>query len=37
MGALVVAIVAVGIYPAILTDVVETGIAPIAAIVEAAS
>jgi NADH-quinone oxidoreductase subunit M len=34
---LVVAIIGVGIYPAILTDVVEAGIAPIAAIVEAAS
>ncbi|GMU39151.1 MAG: NADH:ubiquinone oxidoreductase subunit M [Chloroflexota bacterium] len=33
--ALVVTIIGVGIYPAILTDVVEVGVAPIAAIVEA--
>jgi NADH-quinone oxidoreductase subunit M len=33
MGVLVVAIMAVGIYPPILTDAIESGIAPIAAIV----
>ncbi len=37
MGALVVAIMAVGIYPPILTNAVESGIAPIAAIVGAVS
>jgi NADH:ubiquinone oxidoreductase subunit 4 (subunit M) len=37
MGALVIAIVAVGIYPAIVTDIIESGVAPIATIVEAAS
>lgn len=37
MGALVVTIIGVGIYPAVVTDVIETGIAPIAAIVEATS
>ena len=33
MGVLVVAIMAVGIYPPILTDAIQSGIAPIAAIV----
>ncbi|MDO9445609.1 MAG: NADH-quinone oxidoreductase subunit M, partial [Dehalococcoidia bacterium] len=37
IGALVIAIIGIGIYPAILTDVVEAGVAPIAAIVEAVS
>src|SRR5690606_24766156 len=37
MGVLVVAIMAVGIYPPILTDAIESGIAPIAAIVGAAA
>ncbi len=37
MAALVIPIVAIGVYPAILTDVVESGITPIAAIVEAVS
>jgi len=37
MGALVISIFAVGIYPPILTDAVESGIAPIAAIVGAIS
>ncbi|PKN81710.1 MAG: oxidoreductase [Chloroflexi bacterium HGW-Chloroflexi-9] len=37
VGALVIAIIGIGIYPAILTDVVEAGVAPIAAIVEAVS
>ena len=32
-----IAIIGIGIYPAILTDVVEAGVAPIAAIVEAVS
>ncbi|MEX2228819.1 MAG: NADH-quinone oxidoreductase subunit M [Dehalococcoidia bacterium] len=35
MGSLVVVILAVGIYPALLTDTVQAGIAPIARIVEA--
>jgi len=35
MGVLVVTIMAVGIYPPILTDAIESGIAPIAAIVGA--
>ena len=35
MASMVVTIVAVGIYPRILTDAVESGIAPIAAIVGA--
>ena len=37
MGVLVVAIIGVGIWPAVLTDTVRTGIEPIAKIVEAAS
>ena len=37
MGVLVVSIMAVGIYPPILTDAIESGIAPIAAIVGGAS
>jgi NADH-quinone oxidoreductase subunit M len=35
MGALVIAIIAVGVYPALLTDSIEAGIAPIAAAFEA--
>jgi NADH-quinone oxidoreductase subunit M len=35
MGALVISIIAVGIYPPIITNAVESGIAPIAAIVGA--
>ncbi|MPZ98809.1 MAG: NADH-quinone oxidoreductase subunit M [Dehalococcoidia bacterium] len=35
MGALVLFILAIGIYPALITEAVESGIAPIAAIVEA--
>ena len=35
MGVLVFTIMAVGIYPPILTDAIESGIAPIAAIVGA--
>jgi NADH-quinone oxidoreductase subunit M len=37
MAALVISIVAVGVYPPLLTDAVEAGVAPIAAIVEAFS
>ena len=37
MGVLVLSIMAVGIYPPILTEAIESGIAPIAAIVGAAS
>ncbi len=37
MASLVIVIIAVGIYPAVLTDVVESGIAPIASIVGSAA
>jgi len=37
MGAMLVSIFVVGIYPRVLTDVIESGIAPIAAIVQGGS
>jgi NADH-quinone oxidoreductase subunit M len=37
MAAMVIAIIGVGVYPRVLTDAVESGVAPIAAAVVAAT